>query len=207
MSGRGRGRGASNKTPIPSSSIAISRQELNQNILTPPDLYPSTFFRPIKLEAEEKDLFLVDVKQRLKNHFKNSQFFIKDKKEAVAIDRYSDKYETILSQPSSEKPVWNYNLFPDELKPKLRGKKETNKNKKVTFDDIKSRLEKLENAENVDDENLEDEEKEQNNEEEIGVGLLEEEIEEETDYALSYFDNGEDYLNDSDNDLGDEATF
>ena len=212
MSGRGRGRGQGPKTPIPMSSLGMNRQELaqHQNVLTPPELYPPTFFRAIKIEPEEVDLFLVGVKRQFRNELRNSQFYIKEKKDAPSVERYSDKYETILSQqPSGETKVWNYDLFPDELKPKLKGKPAAAKAKKVTFDDLKSKLEKLESTEkeNENEEAVEDEEKEKENEEEIEAGVVEEDIEEETDYAMSYFDNGEDYLNDSDNDLGDEATF
>lgn len=207
MSGRGRGRGsAANKMPIPMSSIALNRNELNQNVQTPPELYPATFFRTIKIEPEEVDLFLVGIKQQLRTDFKNSQYFIKEKKVERTIDRYSDKYETILNQPTNETKVWNYGVFPDELKPKLKTKgKETTKAKKVTFEELKSKFEKLESNENAEDENVEDEEKD--NEEEAVAELVEEDIEEETDYALSYFDNGEDYNEGSDDNLGDEATF
>lgn len=205
----GRGKQQPNKMPIPMSSIGLNRQEINQNVLTPPDLFPPTFFRTIKIEAKKSDLYLVNLKEQFRNDLKSSQFFIKDKKDESKIERYSDKYEAILNQPTNEIKAWNYDLFPDELKPKLKSKKEikssTNKIKKVTFDDLKTKLEKLESIEG--DENVEDEENDKE-EEEIEAGIVEEDIEEETDYAMSYFDNGEEYLNDSDNDLGDEgATF
>ena len=181
------------------------------NVLTPPELYPPTFFRAIKIEPEEVDLFLVGIKRQLRNEFRNSQFYLKERKECTSVERYSDKYETILNQqPAGETKLWNYDLFPDELKPKLKGKTPgtTKEKKKVTFDDLKTKLERLESSEqNENEETVEDEEKEKENEEEIEAGVVEEDIEEETDYAMSYFDNGEDYLNDSDNDLGDEATF
>lgn len=204
MSGRGRGKqSASNRAPIPMVGIS-----LNQNALTPPDIYPVTFFKPIKFESKKEDLFLVNLKQKLRNSFKNSQFYIKEKKEKITIERYSDKYESILNQPATEQSkVWNYDLFPDELKPKLKNMKDVKQTKKVTFDDLNDKLNKLDKLEKADedDENVEDEEKDN---EEIDGGQVEEEIEEETDYALSYFDNGEDYLNESDDNLGgDEATF
>lgn len=193
------------------SSLGLNRQELNQNVLTPPELYPPTFFRAIKIEPEEVDLFLVGVKRQLRSDLRNSQFYIKERKDGPSVERYSDKYETILSQQptTGETKLWNYDLFPDELKPKLKGKPSSAAKaaKKVTFDDLKSKLEKLESTENENEESVEDEEKDKENEEEIEAGVVEEDIEEETDYAMSYFDNGEDYLNDSDNDLGDEATF
>ena len=211
MAGRGRGRGQGSKTPIPMSSIGMNRQELqNQNVLAPPELYPPTFFQTLKIEPEEVDLFLVGIKRQLRSEFKNSQFYLKEKKDGPSVERYSDKYETILNQPVSETKVWNYDLFPDELKPKLKGKTPgtVKEKKKVTFDDLKTKLERLESTEATENEEaVEDEEKEKENEEEIEAGVVEEDIEEETDYAMSYFDNGEDYLNDSDNDLGDEATF
>ena len=211
MAGRGRGRGQGSKTPIPMSSIGMNRQELqNQNVLAPPELYPPTFFQALKIEPEEVDLFLVGIKRQLRSEFKNSQFYLKEKRDGPSVERYSDKYETILNQPVSETKVWNYDLFPDELKPKLKGKTPgtVKEKKKVTFDDLKTKLERLESTEATENEEaVEDEEKEKENEEEIEAGVVEEDIEEETDYAMSYFDNGEDYLNDSDNDLGDEATF
>ncbi|RLV62130.1 hypothetical protein DV515_00019641 [Chloebia gouldiae] len=110
------------------------------------------------------------------------------------IERYSDKYQ--LSSPVDNAIDWNpdWRRLPRELKIRVRRLR-------------KGRTQSLEKKEEeVTSEEEEEKEEEEEGKEEEEEEYDEEEHEEETDYVLSYFDNGESFGPDSD-DNGDEAVY
>ncbi|NWW56395.1 RPC7L polymerase, partial [Ifrita kowaldi] len=130
------------------------------------------------------------------------------------IERYSDKYQ--LSSPVDSAIDWNpdWRRLPRELKIRVRrlrkGRTTPLVPKQHVVLDKEETIKKLESLEKKEEEvtSEEEEEKEEEEEgkEEEEEEYDEEEHEEETDYVLSYFDNGESFGPDSD-DNGDEAVY
>ncbi|NXU39893.1 RPC7L polymerase, partial [Drymodes brunneopygia] len=130
------------------------------------------------------------------------------------IERYSDKYQ--LSSPVDSAIDWkpDWRRLPRELKIRVQRlrkgrtapfipKQHVALDKEETIKKLES-LEKKE--EEVTSEEEEEKEEEEDGKEEEEEEYDEEEHEEETDYVLSYFDNGESFGPDSD-DNGDEAVY
>ncbi|NXN28281.1 RPC7L polymerase, partial [Nycticryphes semicollaris] len=132
------------------------------------------------------------------------------------IERYSDKYQ--ISSPVDGAIDWNpdWRRLPRELKirvQRLRKGRTTiliPKCKQRVALDKEETIKKLESLEKKEEEvtSEEEEEKEEEEEgkEEEEEEYDEEEHEEETDYIMSYFDNGEDFGADSDDNM-DEAVY
>ncbi|NWX11052.1 RPC7L polymerase, partial [Caloenas nicobarica] len=132
------------------------------------------------------------------------------------IERYSDKYQ--LSSPVDSAIDWNpdWRRLPQELKIRVRRLRKGRttilipKSKQRVVLDKEETIKKLESLEKKEEEvtSEEEEEKEEEEEgkEEEEEEYDEEEHEEETDYIMSYFDNGEDFGGDSDDNM-DEAIY
>ncbi|XP_054160085.1 DNA-directed RNA polymerase III subunit RPC7-like [Oppia nitens] len=207
--GRGGGRGGKRDGGLTFSleSMGLTRGEaLPPPTLTPPPNYPSIAdCRPLPLHDNEIDNYLLTLKQEFRQSMITSKYFISATKEKSQIERYSDKYENIATDSVSDNDIQiDWRIFPTELCPK---KSKTKKKIKVENNkDLNQKLEKL-----IEDEK-EDKSDDQNSDEEVNNNasdvekeeVPEEDVEEETDYMFSYFDNGENYLEESD-DNGDEG--
>ncbi|NXJ71857.1 RPC7L polymerase, partial [Rostratula benghalensis] len=132
------------------------------------------------------------------------------------IERYSDKYQ--ITSPVDGAIDWNpdWRRLPRELKIRVRRLRKGRttilipKCKQRVALDKEETIKKLESLEKKEEEvtSEEEEEKEEEEEgkEEEEEEYDEEEHEEETDYIMSYFDNGEDFGADSDDNM-DEAVY
>ncbi|XP_058016049.1 DNA-directed RNA polymerase III subunit RPC7-like isoform X2 [Ahaetulla prasina] len=132
------------------------------------------------------------------------------------IERYSDKYQ--MAGPTDNAMEWNpdWKQLPPELKIRVKKTRKQRqmvpvpKQKPKVPADKEEAIKKLETLEKKEEEvtSEEEEEKEEGEEgkEEEEEEYDEEEFEEETDYIMSYFDNGEDFGGDSDDNM-DEAIY
>ncbi|KAM4644422.1 DNA-directed RNA polymerase III subunit RPC7-like isoform 3-T3 [Amazona ochrocephala] len=132
------------------------------------------------------------------------------------IERYSDKYQ--ICSPVDSAIDWNpdWRRLPRELKIRVRRLRKNRATvlvprckQQVALDKEETikRLESLEKKEEeVTSEEEEEKEEEEEGKEEEEEEYDEEEHEEETDYIMSYFDNGEDFGADSDDNM-DEAVY
>ncbi|XP_063138658.1 DNA-directed RNA polymerase III subunit RPC7-like isoform X4 [Rattus norvegicus] len=130
-------------------------------------------------------------------------YFIRPAVPKRDVERYSDKYQ--MSGPIDNAIDWNpdWRRLPSELKIRVRKvqKERTTiilpKRPPKSTEDKEETIQKLETLEKKEEEvtSEEDEEKEEEEEKEEGEEeeYDEEEHEEETDYIMSYFDNGEDF--------------
>ncbi|XP_075048972.1 DNA-directed RNA polymerase III subunit RPC7-like [Mixophyes fleayi] len=215
MAGRGRGLGRGQMT-FNIQAVGIGRGEsLPPPTLQPPPLFPALDFKPVPLQTGEEVEYMLALKQELRGSMKSLPYYIKPADPKKDVERYSDKYQT--SGPVDNAIDWHpdWKLLPRELKIKVRKiQKEKStvvlpKHKQRVPLDKEEIIKKLENLEKKEKEvssEEEEENKEEEEEKEEEEDYDEEEHEEETDYIMSYFDNGEEFGGDSDDNM-DEATY
>ncbi|XP_028297977.1 DNA-directed RNA polymerase III subunit RPC7-like [Gouania willdenowi] len=204
MASRGRGRRSFNV-----DSVGLSRESLPSALLQPSPVFPVMEMKPLPLTGGEEVEYLLALKQDLRGTMRNLPYYIQSAVTHSDVERYSDKYH--ISE-TCDLLDWNtdWRRFPRELRRSFRKPVRIGVSDGATLQHKKDRdkeevLLKLEN--------LEKNEKEQSSEEEEGGGAQEEqeeepeeELEEETDYIMSYFDNGEDFEGESDDNM-DEAVY
>ncbi|XP_013867989.1 DNA-directed RNA polymerase III subunit RPC7 [Austrofundulus limnaeus] len=213
MAGKGRGVGA---FTFNIEALGIGRGSMPEARVGPSPLFPNTEFKPVPLKTGEDEDYMLALKQELRGAMQRRPHNIKAPTNKADVEKYTERY---LKQKHIDDEEWtpDWNLFPKELKPrtkKLRAKMETKK-KTVTISrkdaaEVLNKLDELAKKDDGDPEKSDDEtEKKAENEEdeEIEAEEYEEDIEEENDYIESYFDNGEDFAADSDENMDGEATY
>ncbi|XP_072317424.1 DNA-directed RNA polymerase III subunit RPC7-like [Eucyclogobius newberryi] len=204
MAGRGRGRGFR-------ATFSLDPEQ-------PTPLYPVLEQKPLPLCGGEQVEYLLALKQEFRGASRNLPSFLQNKVLRRDVERYSDKYHS-QDQDQDWSPDWT--RFPKELRvrpQKLRppGSKATplspseapkpSSKSQDKHKDVLQKLESLEQKETRTEEEEEEEEKKGEEEEAEEEQVDEDEFEEETDYIMSYFDNGEEFGGDSDENM-DEATY
>uniref|UniRef100_A0A4W4HEU2 DNA-directed RNA polymerase III subunit n=1 Tax=Electrophorus electricus TaxID=8005 RepID=A0A4W4HEU2_ELEEL len=207
MAGRGRGR---TQFTFNVDSLGFGRGEaLPASALVPSPLFPPLQFRPVPLPTGEEVDYMLALKQELRASSKILPSHIRPGRVKIDVDRYSDKYQS--GEPKHSAVEWNpgkSKKVHDISLPFYGGHFLTFAIEMAFFHCwFQQTLEKNEKNQS---EGEEDEEKKKTGEEEEesgeGEDYDEEEFEEETDYIMSYFDNGEDFGGDSDDNM-DEATY
>ncbi|XP_063138657.1 DNA-directed RNA polymerase III subunit RPC7-like isoform X2 [Rattus norvegicus] len=199
--GRGRGRG---QLTFNMEAVGIGKGDaLPPPTLQPSPLFPPLEFHPVPLPAGEEGEYVLALKQELRGAMRQLPYFIRPAVPKRDVERYSDKYQ--MSGPIDNAIDWNpdWRRLPSELKIRVRKvqKERTTiilpKRPPKSTEDKEETIQKLETLEKKEEEvtSEEDEEKEEEEEKEEGEEeeYDEEEHEEETDYIMSYFDNGEDF--------------
>nr|XP_004544423.1 DNA-directed RNA polymerase III subunit RPC7 [Maylandia zebra]XP_004544424.1 DNA-directed RNA polymerase III subunit RPC7 [Maylandia zebra] len=212
MAGKGRGVGA---FTFNIDALGIGRGNMPEARVGPSPLFPNTDFKPVPLKAGEDEDYMLALKQEMRGTMQRLPHNIKPQSNKAEVERYTERY---LKQSQIDGNEWtpDWNLFPKELMPRRkrpRAKTGTKKSAKISRKDAENILTKLDELANKDDPEKSDEETEKkpgnkDEEEEIEEEEYEEEdIEEENDYIESYFDNGEDFAADSDDNMDAEATY
>lgn len=210
----GKGRGVASFT-FNVEALGINRGSMPETRVGPSPLFPPTDFKPVPLTDGEDDNYMLALKQEMRGTMQRRPHNIKPLTDKGVVERYTERY---LKQTQVEVEEWtpDWNLFPKELMPqKKRAHPQTNTKKKavkITHKDAEAVLSKLDElakkddgtTENSDEEN---EKKKENEEEELEGEEYEEDVEEENDYIDSYFDNGEDFAAESDDNMDGEATY
>uniref|UniRef100_A0A672LER6 DNA-directed RNA polymerase III subunit RPC7-like n=1 Tax=Sinocyclocheilus grahami TaxID=75366 RepID=A0A672LER6_SINGR len=183
---------------------------------TPSPLYPPMQFRPVPLHTGEEVDYMLALKQELRASSKNLPFHIQAARTKTDVARYSDKYQNGETKNNCIEWSPDWSRMPKELCIKVRKPRKTvigakpqlTRKPKVAAgkEEALQKLEKREEEQHSEEE--EDEEKKKQNEEEPDADedYDEEELEDETDYIMSYFDNGEDFGADSEDNM-DEAVY
>uniref|UniRef100_A0A671NTP9 DNA-directed RNA polymerase III subunit RPC7-like n=1 Tax=Sinocyclocheilus anshuiensis TaxID=1608454 RepID=A0A671NTP9_9TELE len=183
---------------------------------TPSPLYPPMQFRPVPLHTGEEVDYMLALKQELRASSKNLPFHIKAARTKTDVARYSDKYQNGETKNNCIEWSPDWSRMPKELCIKVRKPRKTVIGAKPQLtrkpkaaagkEEVLQKLEKREEEQHSEEE--EDEEKKKQNEEEPDADedYDEEELEDETDYIMSYFDNGEDFGADSEDNM-DEAVY
>ncbi|KAG7489534.1 DNA-directed RNA polymerase III subunit RPC7 [Solea senegalensis] len=216
MAGKGRGVAA---FTFNIEALGIGRGSMPEARVGPSPLFPNTDFKPIPLKAGEDEDYMLALKQEMRGTMQRLPHNIKPHKSKSEVERYAERY---LKQRRVTDEEWtpDWNLLPKELMPqkkKLRVKTVTKKKTvKISSKDTKDVLNKLDelaktedgNPEKSDDETEKEKKPRGEDEEEVEAEEYEEEdIEEDNDYIESYFDNGEDFAADSDENMDGEATY
>lgn len=212
----GRGRGVSAFT-FNIEALGIGRGSMPEARVGPSPLFPNTDFKPVPLKAGEDEDYMLALKQEMRGTMQRLPHNIKPHSNKAEVEKYTERY---LRQSQIDDQEWtpDWNLFPKELMPqKKRPRAKTGIKKKTVLshkdtEDVLSKLDELAKkddgtAEKSDDET---EKKTRNKDEEEEIEeeeYDEEDIEEENDYIESYFDNGEDFALDSDDNMDGEATY
>ncbi|KAM3873572.1 DNA-directed RNA polymerase III subunit RPC7-like [Diretmus argenteus] len=224
MAGRGCGRGQRNMS-FSVEAVGISRGDnLPPSILQPTPLFPPMDQKPVPLVGGEEAEYMLALKQEFRGAMRSLPFYIQPAAPHKDVERYSDKYHS--SEPADNMIDWkpDWKRLPKELRIRVRkphrDKPVAGVERSITVQsnqktcrekaELLLKLETLEKKEvEPSSEEEEGEEKKKKQEEEEAEGeeeYDEEEFEEETDYIMSYFDNGEDFGGDSDDNM-DEAIY
>lgn len=116
-------------------------------------------------------------------------------------NQLEQEIDKLVAQLPKVKEQYDWTLFPSELRPKMLAKR----NKKSAQKDVNvveklSKLEKIEEKSNSDPVKIKIEEDDDVDDLEVGEDEQEdEEMDDGTDYANNYFDNGEEYEDEDDN--------
>ncbi|KAK6467009.1 DNA-directed RNA polymerase III subunit RPC7-like [Huso huso] len=215
MAGRGRGRGRGQVT-FNMEAVGIGKGD----VLPPPTLQPTPLFpvRPQRVNHCPVSLGTSQCRCRsLRGAMRSLPYFVKPAAPKKDVERYSDKYQS--SEPTDNTIEWNpdWRRLPREMRIRVRKPLKENANCPLTrislllslflsflgwTQTLEKKEEEVSSEEEEEEKKKKQEEEEQENEEEYD----EEEFEEETDYIMSYFDNGEEFGGDSDDNM-DEAIY
>ncbi|XP_046968418.1 DNA-directed RNA polymerase III subunit RPC7-like [Vanessa cardui] len=206
MAGRGRGNGKS-LTHEQLQALGITRADNAPQILAPPPLFPKLEVKPLPLNCDAATDYMVIVKDQFIEYLHESPAYVKANTRTDGIERYSDKYKLLALDAKKGRVldcVWAN--MPPELRPHGgRARTITRKRKLDDPIEIAKRLQTLEKKESQEDTGMETNENEdevkkedEDNEELLDEQEQEEEIDDGTDYANNYFDNGEDYEDEDD---------
>uniref|UniRef100_A0A1A7Z746 Polymerase (RNA) III (DNA directed) polypeptide G like b n=1 Tax=Iconisemion striatum TaxID=60296 RepID=A0A1A7Z746_9TELE len=216
MAGRGRG----HRTMSFSVDAVSIRDSLPPTVHQPTPVFPVMEQKPLPLTGGEEAEYLMALKQDLRGAMRSLPCFLQPAVEQKDVERYSDKYHVSEQTDGLKDWVVDWKRFPRELRVQVRkapvdgallssrdnGQQRQKKKKKVR-EDVLLKLETLEKKEEQESSEEEGEtEKKEDENAEAEEEYDEEEFEEETDYIMSYFENGEDFGGDSDDNM-DEAIY
>ncbi|XP_076751448.1 RNA polymerase III subunit G [Xylocopa sonorina] len=209
MAGRGRGRGKPSMS-ISTEQLGFAKGEaLPPPVLQPPPKYPPLEYKPLPLNITTEMCYLLELKREYAEYMRESPNNVLPVVIKKDIDRYSDRYQDMITDKSSYDTRYDWSRMPAELKPqprKRKGPKIEKVEKKQKNVDVETKLQELEKKESSQQSDVEEEEKEEEETEEKDDEHAEEEeeevdeeMDEGTDYVNNYFDNGEGYEDEDDN--------
>ncbi|XP_011637435.1 DNA-directed RNA polymerase III subunit RPC7-like [Pogonomyrmex barbatus] len=213
MAGRSRGKPAMS---FSMEQLGISKGEtLPASVLQPSPSYPPLDHKPLPIQLTTEMSYLVELKRDFTDYMRESPNNVQAAVLNEDVERfYEDFEETIAERNKSEYETrHDWNIMPMELKLSRKRKSQqqnTSRNKKKKEMDIIKKLAELEKKEDVQRPEVEEEGKEEGDEDEdgeekeTGEGAKDEEeideMDDGTDYVNEYFENGDNYYSEDDND-------
>ncbi|XP_070165678.1 DNA-directed RNA polymerase III subunit RPC7-like [Polyergus mexicanus] len=216
MAGRGKGKASMS---FSMEQLGFSKGEmLPAPVLQPSSTYPILDHKPLPIQMTTEMSYLVELKRDFTEYMRESSNNVQAVVLNEDIERYCEDYEETITRYNrlEYESKYDWSRMPMELKSSRKRKiqrqdvKPNKKRKIMETSNIENKLTELEKEEstqrlNTEEEVEEEEEGEDKNKEEERV-KDEEEIDEEmddgTDYANDYFDTGENYYSEDDNDDG-----
>lgn len=207
----GRGGSSNSYSREQLSSLGVSNNEAVPGpVLQPPPLYPMLERKPVSLTfPPEIDYYLI-LRQDFIDHLQLSASYtnLTDRKSTKVAEQPT--IDRLVAQLPSNREKYDWSLFPAELRPKLSAKRlapkrnptqQKNINISVTLDKLESLEAKGANKDkaNVNIKEEKDDEDDKEDEEMEDAEDIDDEMDDGTDYANNYFDNGEGYEDDDDN--------
>lgn len=203
MGGRGRGRGRGVNMSFSVEALGFGRGEaLPQAALAPPPIFPPLSTKPLPLDVDIQQDYMLVIKKELSIFWHDSPFFVTPPAVRGSIERYSDRYLEQAAGTAQADRHTDISRIPAELKlsavaarKRRRDRTGPGPSTKVARGaaDVAKRLENLEKKEKEGDGDEKKDDKEGESDEEVGEPE-DIELDEGTDYIQDYFDNGEDYL-------------
>uniref|UniRef100_A0A087XNY3 Polymerase (RNA) III (DNA directed) polypeptide G n=1 Tax=Poecilia formosa TaxID=48698 RepID=A0A087XNY3_POEFO len=218
MAGKGRGVGA---FTFNIEALGIGRGSMPEARVKISQILQNTDFKPVPLKVGEDEDYMLALKQEMRGAMQRLPHNIKAQSGRADVEKYTERY---LKHSQMDDETWtpDWNLFPKELMPRTKKpRRKVTKNKKSgkgsskEAADVLSKLDAL-NLCNVQkscydvkerEKDYELEKKDDGNAEKSDDEPVEEVNEEDNDYIESYFDNGEDFAADSDDNMDGEATY
>merc|ERR1712098_1010543 len=200
MGGRGRGRGTG--LSFNAEALGFGRGDaLPSAVMAPPPMFPPLQNQPVKLVEDKEQDYILAVGKELRNSFRGSQFFLGGRDDPIPnLQLRWDRLPAELKSGGLKKKKTS-----KTVKPSLVKKKKVDIDKKL---DELGKLESKKGGSDSEDEkevekNASDDEEEDTKKSDAGSGEDEpdEEMDGGTDYASNYFDNGEGYGDDEDDNL------
>ncbi|XP_063233792.1 DNA-directed RNA polymerase III subunit RPC7-like [Bacillus rossius redtenbacheri] len=228
MAGRGRGGRGGGRGRV---SMSFSTEQLGFGAgealpgptLQPPPVFPPMVNRPVPLQTSPETDYLLTLKRDLVQFLRDSPAYLQQEESRKDIERFSDRYQTLSHAPQELELDWG--RLPRELRPAARparpGKRRGGRPpgatpaKRPRKDvDVVGKLEELEktdapasDAEEEAEQKEGDDEDEAEEKEDLEEEDVDEEMDEGTDYSKIYFDNGESYLDDEEDNLDDGPVY
>eukprot|EP00092_Neocalanus_flemingeri_P034259 GFUD01037256.1.p1 GENE.GFUD01037256.1~~GFUD01037256.1.p1 ORF type:complete len:202 (-),score=100.32 GFUD01037256.1:90-695(-) len=195
MGGRGRGRGTG--LSFNAEALGFGRGDaLPTAMMAPPPMFPPLTNQPVKLVEDSEQEYILTVGKELRNAFRGSQYFLGRKGDPLP--QLDLRWERL---PAELKPGGLKKKAKKAVKPNLV------KKSKVDIEQKLDELGKLEEKKGDDSEEEKDVEKADSEDEDkkseaaSGEDEPDEEMDGGTDYASNYFDNGEGFGDDEDDNL------
>ncbi|XP_072752986.1 DNA-directed RNA polymerase III subunit RPC7-like [Anoplolepis gracilipes] len=217
MAGRNKGKSGMS---FSMEQLGFSKGEmLPTPVLQPSPSYPMLDHKPLPIQITTEMSYLVELKRDFTEYMRESPNNVQAVILNEDIERYCEDYEEAIARynRSEYESKYDWSRMPMELQLQLSRKRKIqqesarpNKKRKIIEVDIENKLielEKKENTQQLDTEEVEEEEEDEDEQREMSERVKdEEEIDEEmddgTDYANDYFDTGENYCSEDDNDDG-----
>lgn len=219
MAGHGRKPSMSLSSSI--EQLRISKEEmLSASLLQPSPSYPPLDHKPLPIQMTTEMSYLVELKRDFTEYMRESPNYVQTIVLNEDIERFCEDYdETIMTNTSEYESMHDWSKMPMELqlsrKRKLSDQQQSAQpSKKQKIIDIAQKLAELEKKENAQEASAEkkikqegEEEEEDESEEKEGEHVkdeneMDEEMDDGTDYANEYFENGDNYYSEDDNDDG-----
>lgn len=211
MAGRGRGKSAMS---FSMEQLGISKGEvLPAPVLQPSPSYPQLDHKPLPIQLTTEMSYLIELKRGFTEYMRESPNNVQAAILNEDIERFCEDFDEAITECEKSKyeAYHDWNRMPKELKVSKKRKlrqQNVGPNKKKDMDIVKklTELEKKESTQQpVEEEDKEEGDEEENDEEkEAGNRVIEEEEEDEmddgTDYANEYFENGDNYYSEDEND-------
>ncbi|KAF5280067.1 hypothetical protein FQR65_LT15104 [Abscondita terminalis] len=193
-------------------SVSFNREQLNAIGITPgdnlpglitepPPLYPLLNRKPVPLQESLECDYLVILRQNILDQMQASGAHLRMPQTLERTDKPQQEINKLIAQLSSIKEKFDWKMLPAELRPKVVARRMKAKELKVV--DVDSRLTQLEKQENDSvvamDVGVKEEAEGEEEEENPVENYEDEDIDDGTDYANNYFDNGEEYEDEEDN--------
>ncbi|XP_012234730.1 DNA-directed RNA polymerase III subunit RPC7-like [Linepithema humile] len=219
MAGRTAGRGRKPSMSFSMEQLGVSKGEaLSPPLLQPSPSYPPLDHKPLPIQMTTEMSYLVELKRDFTEYMRESPNNVQTVVLNEDIERFCEDYdETIMTNKSEYESMHDWSRMPMELKSSRKRKlsdqqQSTQPNKKQKVVDIDKKLaelEKKESAQQADAEKKtkqegeeEDESEEKEGERVKNENEIDEEMDDGTDYANEYFENGDNYYSEDENDDG-----